>query len=71
MDTKNQAFLDPECTFLREFRLNPVLLCRLGNHLQLFASQQKQEILQQNRRFDDKGWQRVNEVVLERLGIML
>ena len=48
-----------------------VLLYRLGNHLQLFAPQQKRELVQQNRQLDDNGRLRVKEVVLERLGIML
>lgn len=48
-----------------------VLLYRLGNYLQLFTLQQKQEIAQQNKQLDDNGRLRVKEVVLERLGIML
>jgi hypothetical protein len=48
-----------------------VLLCRLGNHLQLFTPQQKQEIAQQNKQLDDNKRRLLKEVVLERLGITL
>lgn len=48
-----------------------VLLCSLGNHLQLFTPQQKQEIAQQNKQLDDNGRLRVKEVLLEQLGITL
>lgn len=48
-----------------------VLLYRLGNYLQLFTPQQKQEIAQHNNQLDDNGRLLLKEVVLERLGITL
>ncbi len=48
-----------------------VLLYRLGNHLQLFTAQQKQEISQHNKQLDDDGRLWMKEVVLERFGITL